>query len=99
MSEICGEFVKQALQIFINRVKQSIAAESVNMEHVKAVQRLQYFSQCKYFKNCPFGYLCLIDSPWSKEVCEAVIRLEESGLIEITEVDKNARNKANLHSG
>jgi len=74
------ELIEECFRHFTKLIKQGYAVESITMDHVNAWTRLSYISKCKYFKNCPFGHLCLIDSVWSMEVCGAIINLVDMGL-------------------
>jgi hypothetical protein len=76
------EILKEALERFFNKLKQGIAPESVNMEHIMRAEILIYYSKnCKHFNKCKFGYVCLVDAVWSYSICEAVLNLEEEGVI------------------
>jgi len=79
------ELVAKALEELMDKIKQGFAEESVQMKHVEAMQILQYYSECKYFERCPFGHPCLVDQPWSRDVCEIMLDLVERGVVEFVQ--------------
>ena len=72
----------EAFEEFTRKLKQGFAQESYNMDHVYVWEKFLYYStNCKHFRKCMFGHLCLIDSAWSIEICDAVAKLLDLELV------------------
>ena len=81
----CVNPFDEAFEEFVKKIKQGLAEESYNMDHVYAWKKLIYHStNCKYFKKCIFGHQCLIHGAWSIEICNAVMNLLSYGLVKIS---------------
>ena len=73
----------------LNLLKRSFAQESITMEMVNVARRLEYYSKCPHFKNCPFNRTCLVDPIWSMDICIALIKLVREGLVVLNEGEQD----------
>ncbi len=82
--------ILKAMKEFEERIRLQWASESITMSDVYAVQSLNYIlSNCKHFKNCPFGHFCLVCIVVSTEVCNCLINMSKKGLVKFMEVDSD----------